>query len=317
MDRNFALEFVRVTEAAALESARLMGRGDEKAADHAAVEAMRKQLNSISFDGTVVIGEGERDEAPMLFIGEKVGKGNGVKLDLALDPLEGTTICARGGNNSLSVIAIAEEGKFLHAPDVYMQKIAVGPDAKGAIDLKASASENLRNIAKAKKCDVGDLTVVILDRPRHADLITEVRQAGARIWLIGDGDVSAAIATCKRDSGVDVLMGSGGAPEGVIAAAALRCIGGDFQGQLIFRRDDEKERAKKMGVSDFDRVYKISDLAQGKVMFCATGVTQGTFLNGVRFFAGGAHTHSVVMRSETGTVRYIEAEHHFERKPRY
>ncbi|MGZ3700109.1 MAG: class II fructose-bisphosphatase, partial [Bdellovibrionota bacterium] len=238
MDRNFALEFVRVTEAAALESARLMGRGDEKAADHAAVEAMRKQLNSISFDGTVVIGEGERDEAPMLFIGEKVGKGNGVKLDLALDPLEGTTICARGGNNSLSVIAIAEEGKFLHAPDVYMQKIAVGPDAKGAIDLKASASENLRNIAKAKKCDVGDLTVVILDRPRHADLITEVRQAGARIWLIGDGDVSAAIATCKRDSGVDVLMGSGGAPEGVIAAAALRCIGGDFQGQLIFRRDD-------------------------------------------------------------------------------
>lgn len=317
MDRNFALEFVRVTEAAALASARLMGRGDEKAADHAAVEAMRKMLNSVQFDGTVVIGEGERDEAPMLFIGEKVGKGGGPKLDLALDPLEGTTICARGGNNALSVIAIAEEGKFLHAPDVYMQKIAVGPSAKGAIDLKASATENLQNVARAKKCHVQDLTVVILDRPRHSDLIAEVRKTGARIWLIGDGDVSAAIATCKRDSGVDVLLGSGGAPEGVIAAAALRCMGGDFQGQLIFRNDQEKSRARSMGVQDFDRVYRIDELAQGRVMFCATGVTQGTFLNGVRFTSGGAMTQSVVMRSETGTVRWIEAEHYFDTKPRY
>jgi fructose-1,6-bisphosphatase class II len=317
MDRNFAMEFVRVTEAAALESARLMGRGDEKAADHAAVEAMRKMLNQLQFDGTVVIGEGERDEAPMLYIGEKVGKGGDIKLDLALDPLEGTTICATGGNNALSVIAIAEEGKFLHAPDTYMQKIAVGPEARGAIDLKATPTENLRNIAKAKKCNVDDLTVVVLDRPRHVELIAEVRRAGARIWLIGDGDVSAAIATCKRDSGVDVLMGSGGAPEGVIAAAALRCMGGDFLGQLIFRKDDERARAKKMGVTDFDRIYKIDELAQGNVMFCATGVTQGTFLDGVRFFAGGAHTHSVVMRSQSGTIRFIQAEHHFDRKPRY
>lgn len=317
MDRNFALEFVRVTEAAALESARTMGRGDEKGADRAAVEAMRRMLNSIQFDGTVVIGEGERDEAPMLFIGEKVGRGNGPKLDLALDPLEGTTICARGGNNSLSVIAIAEEGHFLHAPDVYMDKIAVGPEAKGAIELDATPTQNLRNIAKAKKCDIEDLTVVILDRSRHSELIAEVRRTGARIWLIGDGDVSAAIATCKRDSGVDVLLGSGGAPEGVISAAALRCMGGDFQGRLIFRNSDEKERAGKMGVKDLNRIYGIQDLASGHVMFCATGVTQGTFLNGVRFFSGGAKTHSVVMRSESGTVRTIEAEHHFDRKPRY
>jgi fructose-1,6-bisphosphatase class II len=294
-----------------------MGRGDEKAADHAAVESMRKMLNSISFDGKVVIGEGERDEAPMLFIGEKVGKGGAIKLDLALDPLEGTTICARGGNNALSVIAIAEEGKFLHAPDTYMQKIAVGPWARGAIDLKASATENLKNIAQAKKCYVDDLTVIILDRPRHADLIAEVRKSGARIWLIGDGDVSAAIATCKPDSGVDVLMGIGGAPEGVIAAAALRCMGGDFQGKLAWRNDEERARAKKMGVTDHDKIYRIDDLAQGNVMFSATGVTQGTFLDGVRFFAGGARTHSVVMRSESGTVRYIQAEHHFDRKPRY
>ena len=317
MDRNFALEFVRVTEAAALESARLMGRGDEMAADHAAVEAMRIMLNSIQFDGTVVIGEGERDEAPMLYIGEKVGRGGGPKLDLALDPLEGTSICAKGGNNSLAVIAIAEEGKFLHAPDTYMKKIAVGPEARGAIDINLSATENLKNIASVKVCQIEELTVIILDRPRHADLIAEVRKAGARIWLIGDGDVSAAIATCKKGSGVDVLMGIGGAPEGVIAAAALRCMDGDFQGQLVWRNDHERERAKKMGITDLNRIYGISDLASGNVMFCATGVTQGTFLDGVRFFSGGAKTHSVVMRSESGTVRYIEAEHRFDRKPRY
>jgi len=317
MDRNFALEFVRVTEAAALASARFMGRGDEKAADHAAVEAMRKALNTIGFDGTVQIGEGERDEAPMLFIGEKVGRPPGPKLDLALDPLEGTTICAHGGSNSLSVIAIAEEGNFLHAPDTYMEKIAVGPSARGAINLDLSPTENLKNIARAKRCEVSDLTVIILDRPRHTDLIAEVRKCGARIWLIGDGDVSAAIATCKPEAGVDVLMGIGGAPEGVIAAAALRCVGGDFQGRLKFRNDAERARATKMGVKDLDKIYQINELASGKVMFCATGVTQGNFLDGVRFFAGGAHTHSVVMRSETGTVRYIQAEHRFENKPHY
>ncbi len=317
MDRNFAMEFVRVTEMAALASARLMGRGDERAADHAAVEAMRKMLASVSFEGTVVIGEGERDEAPMLYIGERVGGGGGPKLDLALDPLEGTTICARGGNNSLSVIAIAEEGGFLHAPDVYMEKIAVGPGARGAIDLSLSASENLKRVAEAKGCRIEDLTVTILDRPRHEALIREVRATGARIWLMGDGDVSAAIATCKEGSGVDVLMGSGGAPEGVIAAAALRCMGGDFAGRLIFRNDDERTRARRMGVSDLDRTYRIDELARGKVMFCATGVTQGALLNGVRYFRGGARTHSVVMRSETRTVRWIEAEHYFESKPQF
>jgi fructose-1,6-bisphosphatase class II len=278
---------------------------------------MRKMLGSISFDGTVVIGEGERDEAPMLYIGEKVGKGQGHKLDLALDPLEGTTICARGGNNSISVIAIAEEGNFLHAPDCYMDKIAVGPEARGAISLDATPTQNLREIAKAKRCHVEDLTVVILDRPRHQDLIAEVRATGARIYMIGDGDVSAAIATCKPESGVDVLMGTGGAPEGVIAAAALRCTGGDFQGKLVFRSESEKDRARRMGIQDLNRIYGIQDLARGNVMFCATGVTHGAFLGGVRFFAGGATTHSVVMRSETGTVRMIQADHHFDRKPKY
>jgi fructose-1,6-bisphosphatase class II len=317
MNRNFALEFVRVTEAAALSSSRYMGRGDEKQADQAAVDAMRNSLNSIDFDGTVVIGEGERDEAPMLYIGEKVGKSVGIagatKLDLALDPLEGTTICAKGLNNSISVIAIAEEGKFLHAPDCYMNKIAVGPEAKGAIDLSRSWTDNLKEIAKAKKCSVSDLTVTILDRPRHEELIKEVRMSGARIWLIGDGDVSAAIATSQPGSGVDVLFGSGGAPEGVIAAAALRCRGGDFVGKLIYKNDEEKARAKKMGIADLEKQYKIHELASGNVLFCATGVTQGTFLNGIRYFAGGAHSHSVVMRSETGTIRYIQTEHHFPR----
>jgi fructose-1,6-bisphosphatase class II len=317
MDRNFALEFVRVTEMASLAASRYMGRGDEKAADQASVDAMRNMLNSINFNGTVVIGEGERDEAPMLYIGERVGTGDGPRLDLALDPLEGTTICARGGNNSISVIAVAEEGNFLHAPDTYMEKIAVGPDAKGAIDLNRSVTENLKEIAKAKKKSLSDLTVITLDRPRHTDLIEEARRAGCRIWLINDGDVSAAIATCKPDSGVDVLLGTGGAPEGVIAAAALRCVGGDFQGRLKPRNTDEIERARRMGISDIHRIYGITELAKGNVMFCATGVTQGPFLNGVRYFSGGAHTHSVVMRSESGTVRFIEATHHFDKKPKF
>jgi fructose-1,6-bisphosphatase class II len=317
MDRNYAMEFVRVTEMAAIESARLMGRGDEKMADQAAVTAMRKMFNSIDFDGRVVIGEGERDEAPMLYIGEKVGSGGGAKLDLALDPLEGTTICANGGNNSISVIAIADEGNFLHAPDTYMEKIAVGPDAASAIDLSMPAAQNLKEIAKAKKTTVENLTVVILDRPRHADLIAEVRRAGARIWLIGDGDVSAAISAAMPNSGVDVLMGTGGAPEGVIAAAAIRCIGGNMQGRLKPRNENEIARAKRMGITDVHKVWTLEEMARGNVMFCATGVTQGNFLKGVRFTSLGAETHSIVMRSETGTVREIHATHRFDKKPVY
>lgn len=317
MDRNLALEMIRVTEAASLSCARFMGRGDEKAADQAAVNAMRRALNDIAFEGTVVIGEGERDNAPMLYIGEKVGKGNGLKVDIALDPLEGTTICAKGKANALSVIAIAESGHFLHAPDVYMEKIAVGPKGRGVIDLRKSPTENLRAVAKAKGVEVEHLTVIILDRPRHMDLIAEVRKAGARIRLIDDGDVSAALATCWKETGVDLLIGTGGAPEGVLAAAALRSIGGDLQGRLVFRNEDEKARARKMGIEDFNRIYKGEEMASGNVMFCATGVTDGDFLKGVRFFHGGAETHSVVMRSQSGTIRFIQAIHHFDRKPNY
>ena len=319
MDKNLAIEVVRVTEAAALASARLMGRGDEKAADQAAVDAMRKAFNSIKMCGTVVIGEGERDEAPMLYIGEKVGCGdnNSSAIDIALDPLEGTTLTATGGPNALSVIAIAQKGNFLHAPDTYMEKIAVGPRAKGAIDLNKTPTENLRNIADAQKVNIEDLTVIILKRDRHKDLIEEVRRAGARIKLIPDGDVSAAIATAKEESGVDVLMGIGGAPEGVIAAAALRCVGGDMQGRLKPRNDDEITRAKKLGIKDINKIYHIEELAKGDVMFAATGVTDGDFLRGVRFFGGGAETHSVVMRSKTRTIRYITATHYFKHKPSY
>lgn len=317
MDRNLALEFVRVTEAAAIASARLMGRGDRNGADQAAVDSMRNALNSMHLDGTVVIGEGERDEAPMLYIGEKVGNGQGPKIDIALDPLEGTNLCATGAPNSIAVVAIAEDGNFLHAPDTYMDKIAVGPEGVGCIDITKSPTENLKALAAAKKCSVQDLTVIILERDRHQDLINEVREQGARIKLIGDGDVSAAISTCFKGTGVDMLLGIGGAPEGVIAAAALRCVGGDMQGQLRFRSEEEKERAKRMGISDFDKVYSLNELAAGDVMFAATGVTNGDFLKGVHFFGGGASTQSVVMRSRTKTVRYISAEHHFEFKPNY
>jgi fructose-1,6-bisphosphatase class II len=317
MDRNLALEIVRVTEAAALGSARCMGRGDEKAADQAAVDAMRRTLNSISMAGTVVIGEGERDEAPMLYIGERVGSGETPKVDIALDPLEGTTITATGGPNALSVIAVAKEGNFLHAPDTYMDKIAVGPRAYGCIDIRKSATENLHRVAEAHERRVDEITAIILDRPRHEALIKEVRKTGARIKLIRDGDVSAAIATCREDTGIDILLGIGGAPEGVIAAAALRCVGGDMQGILKFRNAEEQARAERMGIKDFNRAYKIEDLAAGQVMFAATGVTTGDFLDGVRFFRGGAHTHSVVMRSKTKTIRYIRAEHYFEFKPNY
>ncbi|HSD35461.1 MAG TPA: class II fructose-bisphosphatase [Alphaproteobacteria bacterium] len=315
MDRNLALEAVRVTEAAALAASRLMGRGDEKAADQAAVDAMRRALNGLAIRGRVVIGEGERDEAPMLFIGEEVGAGEGPKIDIALDPLEGTTITAKGGPNALAVVAMAEEGGFLNAPDVYMDKIAVGgglPD--GVVDLDAQPAENLRELAKAKKVDISDIVACILDRPRHTELIAKVRASGARIMLISDGDVSGVIATSRPESGVDIYMGSGGAPEGVLAAAALRCIGGQMQGRLIFRNEDEKARGRRWGLTDLDRKYALLDLAKGDVMFAATGVTDGTMLKGVRRFHAGATTHSMVMRSKSGTVRVIEATHNFERK---
>lgn len=317
MDRNLALELVRVTEAAALSCARLMGRGNEKAADQAAVDAMRKVLASVQMDGIVVIGEGERDEAPMLYIGEKVGKGGSPKVDIALDPLEGTTITANGGANALSVIAIANRGCFLHSPDTYMNKIAVGPKAKGTIDINLSPAENLKNISRALGCYVEDLTVVILNRPRHEALIREVREIGARIKLIPDGDVSAAIATALDESGVDVLMGIGGAPEGVLAAAALKCLGGDFQGVLKPRNQEEIDRAHSMGITEINKVYHIDELASGDVMFAATGVTDGDLLRGVRFRRGGAMTHSIVMRSKTRTIRFIEAHHYFDYKPSY
>jgi fructose-1,6-bisphosphatase II / sedoheptulose-1,7-bisphosphatase len=315
MDRNLALEAVRVTEAAALSASRLMGRGDEKAADQAAVDAMRQALNSLSIDGTVVIGEGERDEAPMLYIGEKVGNAQGPQIDIALDPLEGTTITAKGGANALAVLAMAEHGGFLNAPDVYMDKIAVGGGLpEGVVDLDETPDANLKNLAQAKKCDVADLVVCILDRPRHAELIANVRAAGARIMLIGDGDVSGVMATSDPETGIDIYMGSGGAPEGVLAAAALRCIGGQMQGRLLFRNDDERGRAHRLGVTDLDRKYGLLDLAHGDVMFAATGVTNGSMLKGVRRFHTGAYTHSVVMRSKSGTVRYVEAKHNFTRK---
>jgi fructose-1,6-bisphosphatase II / sedoheptulose-1,7-bisphosphatase len=311
MDRNLALEAVRVTEAAALSASRLMGRGDEKAADQAAVDAMRRALNDLSIDGTVVIGEGERDEAPMLYIGEKVGAG-GPAIDIALDPLEGTTICAKGAQNALAVVAMAEAGNFLNAPDVYMDKIAVGPGLpEGVIDLDASPEENLKNLAKAKKMEISDLVACILDRPRHADLIAKVRAAGARIMLISDGDVSGIIATATPNSGVDIYIGSGGAPEGVLSAAALRCIGGQMQGRLLFRNDDERGRAHRLGITDLSRKYSMTELAKGDVMFAATGVTDGAMLKGVRRSAGMATTHSLVMRSKSGTVRYVEAQHNW------
>ena len=315
MDRNLALEVVRVTEAAALAASRQMWRGDERMADQVAVDAMRNALNSLDIAGTVVIGEGERDEAPMLFIGEEVGTGKGPKIDIALDPLEGTTITAKGLTNSLAVIAMAEHDGFLNSPDVYMDKIAVGGGLpEGIVDIDNEPAKNLENVAKAKGLDVKDIVACILDRPRHEDLIKKVRDAGARIMLITDGDVSGVMATSEEASGVDIYIGSGGAPEGVLAAAALRCIGGQMQGRLMFRNDDERGRAERCGITDFDRKYELLDLASGDVMFAATGVTNGTMLNGVRRFSGGAKTHSLVMRSKSGTVRYIEAEHNFNRK---
>jgi fructose-1,6-bisphosphatase class II len=312
VDRNLALEFVRITEAAALACANLVGRGDEKAADKAAVDAMRRAFDSVRIDGTVVIGEGERDEAPMLYIGEKVGRNfaEAPKIDIALDPLEGTTICAKGGVGAISVIAVAEKGGFLHAPDTYMDKIACGPGAKGVIDLDLSPTENVNRVAEALCKPVGDMMVVILDRPRHHDLIQEVRKTGARIQLIGDGDVSASVAAAWPETGIDMLIGIGGAPEGVISAAAMRCLGGDFQGRLKFRNEEEKQRATRMGVMDLEKKYRIDELAFGSVMFCATGVTDGPLLKGIKLLPGRqATTQSLVMRSKTGTIRTIHTHH--------
>ena len=315
LDRNLALEAARVTEAAALACSRHIGRGDERAADQAAVDAMRRALGALPIDGTVVIGEGERDEAPMLYIGEKVGRG-GPKVDIALDPLEGTTICATGGANALAVIAMAEDGGFLNAPDVYMDKIAVGGGLPpGVVDLDAEPEENLRSLAEAKGVAVGDIAACILNRPRHETLIAKVRAAGARIRLIQDGDVAGVIATSRADAGIDIYLGSGGAPEGVLAAAALRCIGGQMMGRLVFRNDRERARARKLGIDDLDRKYALEDLARGDAMFAATGVTDGAMLRGVRRGARGAETESLIMRSKTGTVRTIRAWHDFTRKP--
>ena len=315
LDRNFALEVVRVTEAAALAASNWMGKGDEKAADQAAVDAMRVALNGLDIDGTVVIGEGERDEAPMLYIGEKIGTGKGPKIDIALDPLEGTTICATGGANALAVVAMAVDGGFLNAPDVYMDKISVGPNLPNdVVDLESKPDINLRNLAKAKNVDLSDLVVCILNRPRHEEMIAKTREAGAKIMLITDGDVAGVISTATEDTGVDIYMGSGGAPEGVLAAAALRCIGGQMSGKLIFRNQDEKTRAIGLGISDFNKIYSLHELAHGEVMFAATGVTDGSMLQGVRRKNLGATTNSIIMRSKTGTVRTILAAHDFSKK---
>lgn len=317
MDRNLALELIRVTEAAALACGRWVGKGDKMSADEAATDAMRRTLESIDLNGTVVIGEGEMDEAPMLYIGEQVGSGRGQEVDIAVDPLEGTNICAKGMNGAIATIALAPRGGFLHAPDMYMEKIAVGPVAHGVIDINASPTENLHKVAEAKSCYVEDLTVVILDRPRHDKTVAEIRKAGARIHLISDGDVAPAIAAAVESSGVDILMGIGGAPEGVLAAAALKCMGGDMQGRLVFMTEEERTRAKGMGIEDFDKIYGCEEMARGDVFFAATGVTNGDLLRGVRYYSGGAETHSIVMRSKSRTVRFIEARHSFDFKPIY
>ncbi len=310
LDRVLVLEMVRVTEAAAIAASTLTGRGDEKAADAAAVEAMRAALNDLDIDGTVVIGEGERDEAPMLFIGEKVGSGQGPAIDIALDPLEGTTICAKSGPNSLAVLAIAEAGGLLNAPDVYMDKLAVGPGLPaGVIDLDRTPTENVAAIAAAKGVQPKDIIACVLDRPRHEALIAELRGIGCGVVLIGDGDVAGVIATSDPDTTIDVYMGSGGAPEGVLACAALRCVGGQFKGRLLFRNDDERARARKWGIADLDRQYDLKDLAKGDCIFAATGVTDGSLLEGVRRVGGKMTTESVVMRASSGTVRWVKGEH--------
>nr|WP_166178407.1 class II fructose-bisphosphatase [Altererythrobacter segetis] len=313
LDRVLVLEMVRVTEAAAIAASKLIGRGDEKAADAAAVAAMRRAFDELAIDGTVVIGEGERDEAPMLFIGEKVGgaPGKGPKIDIALDPLEGTTITAKAGPNALAVLAAAEEGCLLNAPDVYMEKLAVGPGyPEGVIDLAKSATDNVKAVAAAKGVAPNEIIVCVLERPRHSALIAELRALGCGVVLIGDGDVAGVIATTDPNTTIDIYMGSGGAPEGVLAAAALRCVGGQFNGKLIFRNDDERLRARKWGIEDLDRIYKLEDLAKGDCIFAATGVTDGSLLEGVKYLKGDRMTtESVVMRASSGTIRWVKGDH--------
>ncbi|HKJ04889.1 MAG TPA: class II fructose-bisphosphatase [Geopsychrobacteraceae bacterium] len=315
MDRNLALDLARVTEAAALDAGRWVGKGDKISADAAATEAMRHALDKMNISGTVVIGEGEMDEAPMLYIGEKLGNGQAPEVDIAVDPLEGTTICSKGTNGAIATIALAPRGGFLHAPDMYMHKLVTGPDGIGVVDIEASADENIRRLAKAKNCQPRDLTIVVLDKERHIGLIDTIRNAGARCLLIPDGDVAAGIAAAVSDSGIDMMVGTGGAPEGVLTAAAIKCLGGFMQGQLDFRNDAERTRARQMGVDDFERIYNAEELARGEVFFAATGVTNGDLVRGVRYFSNGAKTHTVVMRSKSRTVRFIETLHYFDHKP--
>ena len=313
MDRNLAIELVRVSEFAALAASKHIGRGDEKAADQAAVDAMRKCLNSLTISGTVVIGEGERDEAPMLYIGENVGSG-GPKVDIALDPLEGTTITAKGGENAMAVIALAQEGGFLNAPDVYMKKISTNTKNEKVVSLDQDLKSNIIDLAKFKKINIEDLVICILDRDRHKDEIEIIRSTGARIKMIDDGDVSAVISSVLTSSNIDMYYGIGGAPEGVLAAAALQCIGGNLEGQLLFNNEDEIKRAKKTGINDLNKIYQLNDLAMGDIMFSATGVTDGTMLKGIKITKNYAETHSIVMRSKTGTIRHINGEHNFDIK---
>jgi fructose-1,6-bisphosphatase II / sedoheptulose-1,7-bisphosphatase len=312
LHRSLTLELVRVTERAAIAAADWRGKGDEKAADHAAVEAMRTEMSNVGIEGRIVIGEGERDEAPMLFIGEAVGSGKGPQVDIAVDPLEGTTLCAKNQPDSICVLAMAERGGLLNAPDVYMQKIAIGAGyAEGTVDLDMSPRENIASLAKAKGVAVNEITAVMLDRPRHAGLLEELRSTGCAIKLISDGDIAGIIhAVNTEETGIDIYIGSGGAPEGVLAAAALRCIGGQMQGRLMLDNDEKRERARRMGISDPTRKYRTDELASGDVLFAATGVTDGFLLDGVRFRKNDVRTSTVVMRSWSRTVRWITAEHH-------
>lgn len=321
MNRDLALNLVRVTEAAALRAAKYMGRGDKNAADQAAVDGMRKMFDTVHVNGIVVIGEGEMDEAPMLYIGEKIGceDEDAPKVDIAVDPLDGTNLIAKGRPNAISVVAMAPSGCLLHAPDMYMDKIAVGPKARGAVDINAPLEDNLRNVARALDKDISDLTVTMLDRPRHEKIIDRIRKLGARIKLFGDGDVAAAIATGFEHTGVDILLGIGGAPEGVISAVAMKCLGGDFQGRLVPYSEEERERCRKMGIDNTDRVLYLDDLVRGnEAFFAATGVSDGELLKGVVYYGNNkAKTHSIIMRAETGTIRFIEAIHQLDKKPEY
>lgn len=317
MDRNLGMELVRVTEAAALGSARHMGRGDDVAADKGAIEAMRNAFHSVAIDGTVVIGEGPEDAISMLYVGEKVGTGQGPRTDVALDAIEGPATCATGGYNALAVIAVAGAGSLLRVPDTYMEKIACGPEGRGVVDLDRSPTENLRALAEAKGVYVENLTVVVLDRPRHLKLIDEIRRSGARIKLIGDGDVSAALATTQPETGIDIMMGIGRAPQGILAAAALHCLEGEMQARLKPRNETEAAELRAVGIYDFSTRYRLGDLVRGHVIFAATGVTPGDYLAGVRYVKGGAVTNSVIMRSQTHTVRFMQAHHRFERQPEY